>query len=29
MHTHQGKSGYITTTNDGIDNGGRFTVYLP
>ena len=29
MHTHQGKTGYITTTNDGIDGGGRFTLYLP
>ena len=29
MHTHQGKTGYITTTNDGIDAGGRFTLYLP
>lgn len=29
MHTHQGRSGYITTTNEGIDGGGRFTLYLP
>jgi K+-sensing histidine kinase KdpD len=29
MHTHQGRVGYITTTNDGIDGGGRFTLYLP
>jgi len=29
MHEHQGKTGYITTTNDGIDGGGRFTLYLP
>jgi len=29
MHTHQGKDGFITTTNDGIDGGGRFTLYLP
>lgn len=29
MHTHQDKTGYITTTNDGIDGGGRFTLYLP
>lgn len=29
MHTHQDRSGYITTTNDGIDGGGRFTLFLP
>jgi len=29
MHTHRGNAGYITTTNDGIDGGGRFTLYLP
>ncbi len=29
MHTHQGRAGFITTTNDGIDGGGRFTLYLP
>jgi len=29
MHSHQGKTGYITTTNEGIDGGGRFTLHLP
>lgn len=29
MHVHQGNTGYITTTNEGIDGGGRFTLYLP
>jgi len=29
MHVHQDKFGYITTTNDGIDGGGRFTLFLP
>jgi K+-sensing histidine kinase KdpD len=29
MHTHQGKAGYITTTNEGINGGGRFALYLP
>ena len=29
MHSHQDRQGFITTTNDGIDGGGRFTLYLP
>jgi hypothetical protein len=29
MHSHRDRAGYITTTNDGIDGGGRFTLYLP
>jgi signal transduction histidine kinase len=29
MHSHQDKTGYITTTNEGIDGGGRFTLHLP
>ena len=29
MHCHKDRSGYITTTNEGIDGGGRFTLYLP
>ncbi|HSJ49607.1 MAG TPA: HAMP domain-containing sensor histidine kinase [Gammaproteobacteria bacterium] len=29
MHHHKDRCGYITTTNDGIDGGGRFTLYLP
>lgn len=29
MHEHQGKTGYITTTNEGIDGGGRFALHLP
>lgn len=29
MHQHKDRHGYITTTNDGIDGGGRFTLYLP
>lgn len=29
MHHHKDRRGYITTTNEGIDGGGRFTLYLP
>lgn len=29
MHTLKGKTGYITTTNDGISGGGKFSLYLP
>ena len=29
MHRHKDRPGYITTTNEGIDGGGRFTLYLP
>jgi signal transduction histidine kinase len=29
MHQHKDQCGYITTTNDGIDGGGRFTLFLP
>lgn len=29
LHCHQERRGYITTTNEGIDGGGRFTLYLP
>ncbi len=29
LHKNKGRSGYITTTNDGIDGGGCFSIYLP
>ena len=29
LHRNKGRSGYITTTNDGIDGGGCFSIYLP
>lgn len=29
MHQDKGRNGYITTTNEGIEGGGRFTLYLP
>ncbi len=29
LHKNKGKNGYITTTNDGIDGGGCFSIYLP
>lgn len=29
MHRHKDRVGYIETTNEGIDGGGRFTLYLP
>ena len=29
LHKNKGKQGYITTTNDGIDGGGCFSIYLP
>ena len=29
LHKNKGRSGYITTTNDGIDGGGCFSLYLP
>ncbi len=29
LHRHEERQGYITTDNDGIDGGGRFTLYLP
>ena len=29
MHTNKNMQGYITISNEGIDNGGRFTIYLP
>jgi len=29
LHRHGDRQGYITTDNDGIDGGGRFTLYLP
>ncbi len=29
LHKNKGKSGYVTTTNDGIDGGGCFSLYLP
>lgn len=29
MHRHKDRCGYITTSNDGIDGGGRFTLCLP
>ncbi|VAW56158.1 hypothetical protein MNBD_GAMMA07-899 [hydrothermal vent metagenome] len=29
MHENKGRQGYITTTNDGINGGGKFSIYLP
>jgi signal transduction histidine kinase len=29
LHKNKGKHGYVTTTNDGIDGGGCFSIYLP
>lgn len=29
LHQHNDRQGYITTRNNGIDGGGRFTLYLP
>ena len=29
LHKNKGRHGYITTTNDGIDGGGCFSIYLP
>ncbi|GJM04336.1 MAG: sensor histidine kinase [marine bacterium B5-7] len=29
LHKNKGKNGYITTTNDGLDGGGCFSIYLP
>lgn len=29
LHTNNGRHGYIETCNAGINNGGRFTLYLP
>lgn len=29
IHKNKGRSGYITTTNEGIDSGGCFSIYLP
>ena len=29
MHRHKERCGFITTTNEGIDGGGRFTLFLP
>ncbi len=29
QHKNKGRSGYITTTNEGIDGGGCFSLYLP
>ncbi len=29
MHRHKDRCGYIATTNEGIDGGGRFTLFLP
>lgn len=29
LHENKGKKGYITTTNTGIDNGGKFSIFLP
>jgi len=29
LHQHEGRQGFITTSNDGIDGGGRFTLHLP
>ena len=29
LHRHDNRQGFITTGNDGIDGGGRFTLYLP
>jgi len=29
MHRHQGRCGYLTTSNEGIDGGGCFSLFLP
>ncbi|VAW78249.1 Sensor histidine kinase [hydrothermal vent metagenome] len=29
LHQHNGRQGFITTSNDGINGGGRFTLHLP
>jgi len=29
LHRHEGRQGFISTRNNGIDGGGRFTLYLP
>jgi signal transduction histidine kinase len=29
LHRHGDRQGYVTTSNNGIDGGGRFTLYLP
>lgn len=29
LHKNKGRSGFITTTNNGVDGGGRFSLYLP
>ena len=29
LHRHRGRSGYVTTSNDGIDGGGCFRLFLP
>ncbi len=29
VHKNKGRQGYISTTNDGIDGGGCFSIYLP
>ncbi|MBL1140786.1 MAG: HAMP domain-containing histidine kinase [Proteobacteria bacterium] len=29
LHKNKGRNGYITTTNEGIDGGGCFSLYLP
>lgn len=29
LHRHEGRQGFIRTRNNGIDGGGRFTLYLP
>ncbi len=29
IHKNKGKRGYITTTNEGINGGGCFSIYLP
>jgi K+-sensing histidine kinase KdpD len=29
LHKNKGRNGYITTTNDGIDGGSCFSIYLP
>lgn len=29
LHKNKGRNGYISTTNDGIDGGGCFSIYLP
>jgi len=29
LHKNKGRNGFISTTNDGIDGGGCFSIYLP